>query len=83
MWPPGPGVSGVAAARPGCWRGCLPARPGTRYAVTQHLVADLTVNTDFAQVEVDEPQVNLTRFNLSFLEKRDLLLEGAGTFASG
>lgn len=39
------------------------------------------VNTDFAQVEVDEQQVNLTRFNLFFPEKRDFFLEGLGTFA--
>ncbi len=52
-----------------------------KYGVTQNLTADLTVNTDFAQVEVDEQQVNLTRFNLFFPEKRDFFLEGAGTFA--
>ncbi|MBL8138860.1 MAG: carbohydrate binding family 9 domain-containing protein [Acidobacteria bacterium] len=52
-----------------------------KYGVTQNLAADLTVNTDFAQVEVDEQQVNLTRFNLFFPEKRDFFLEGAGTFA--
>jgi hypothetical protein len=52
-----------------------------KYAITQNLVADLTVNTDFAQVEVDEQQVNLTRFNLFFPEKRDFFLENAGTFA--
>ena len=42
-----------------------------KYAVTQNLVADLTVNTDFAQVEADEQQVNLTRFSLFFPEKRE------------
>ena len=52
-----------------------------KYGLTQNLTADLTVNTDFAQVEVDEQQVNLTRFNLFFPEKRDFFLEGAGTFA--
>jgi Domain of unknown function (DUF5916) len=52
-----------------------------KYGVTQSLTADLTVNTDFAQVEVDEQQVNLTRFNLFFPEKRDFFLEGAGIFA--
>jgi Domain of unknown function (DUF5916) len=46
-----------------------------KYGVTQNLTADLTVNTDFAQVEVDEQQVNLTRFNLFFPEKRDFFLE--------
>jgi hypothetical protein len=52
-----------------------------KVGVTQSLTADLTVNTDFAQVEVDEQQVNLTRFNLFFPEKRDFFLEGAGIFA--
>jgi Domain of unknown function (DUF5916)/Carbohydrate family 9 binding domain-like len=52
-----------------------------KYGLTQNFTADLTVNTDFAQVEVDEQQVNLTRFNLFFPEKRDFFLEGAGTFA--
>ena len=52
-----------------------------KYGITQNLTADLTVNTDFAQVEVDEQQVNLTRFNLFFPEKRDFFLEGLGMFA--
>src|SRR5262245_49771590 len=52
-----------------------------RYAVTENLTTDLTLNTDFAQVEVDEQQVNLTRFNLFFPEKRDFLLENLGVFA--
>jgi hypothetical protein len=52
-----------------------------KYGLTQNLTADVTVNTDFAQVEVDEQQVNLTRFNLFFPEKRDFFLEGLGTFA--
>lgn len=51
-----------------------------KYAITQNLTADFTVNTDFAQVEVDEQQVNLTRFSLSFPEKRDFFLESRGTF---
>ena len=52
-----------------------------KYGLTQNLTADLTIKTDFAQVEVDEQQVNLTRFNLFFPEKRDFFLEGLGTFA--
>jgi hypothetical protein len=52
-----------------------------KYGITQNITADLTVNTDFAQVEVDEQQVNLTRFSLFFPEKRDFFLEGLGTFA--
>ena len=52
-----------------------------KYGITQNITADVTINTDFAQVEVDEQQVNLTRFNLFFSEKRDFFLEGLGTFA--
>ena len=51
-----------------------------KYGITQNLTADFTVNTDFAQVEVDEQQVNLTRFNLFFPEKREFFLEGRGIF---
>jgi hypothetical protein len=47
------------------------------------LVLDLTANTDFAQVEVDDQQVNLTRFSLFFPEKRDFFLENAGIFEFG
>ncbi len=51
-----------------------------KYGVTANVTADLTVNTDFAQVEVDEQQVNLTRFSLFLPEKRDFFLEGRGNF---
>ena len=54
-----------------------------KYGVTQSLVADLTVNTDFAQVEADEQQINLTRFSLFFPEKREFFLENQGLFAFG
>ena len=54
-----------------------------KYAVTPNVTADLTVNTDFAQVEIDEQQVNLTRFSLFFPEKRDFFLEGRGIFDFG
>ena len=54
-----------------------------KIGVTRGLVADLTVNTDFAQVEEDDAQVNLTRFSLFFPEKRDFFLEGQGIFAFG
>jgi len=54
-----------------------------KYGVTQGLTADLTWNTDFAQVEADQQQVNLTRFNLFFPEKREFFLENAGTFSFG
>src|SRR5205807_2964407 len=54
-----------------------------RYAVTSDTTLDLTYNTDFAQVEADNVQINLTRFNLFFPEKRDFFLERKGFFAFG
>jgi len=51
-----------------------------KYGVTANLTADFTYNTDFAQVEIDEQQVNLTRFSVFFPEKRDFFLEGRGIF---
>ena len=54
-----------------------------KYGLTQNLTADVTYNTDFAQVEVDEQQVNLTRFSLFFPEKREFFLESRGTFDFG
>jgi hypothetical protein len=51
-----------------------------KYGVTANLTADVTINTDFAQVEVDEQQVNLTRFSIVYPEKRDFFLEGRGIF---
>ena len=54
-----------------------------KLGINQSLTLDLTVNTDFAQAEVDDQQVNLTRFSLFFPEKRAFFLENAGTFAVG
>jgi hypothetical protein len=54
-----------------------------KYGLTPGLVADLTYNTDFAQVEEDQEQVNLTRFSLFFPEKRDFFLEGQSIFTFG
>ncbi len=54
-----------------------------KYGITENLTADFTVNTDFAQVEADEQQVNLTRFSLFFPEKREFFLENQGTFSFG
>ncbi|MBE3100286.1 MAG: carbohydrate binding family 9 domain-containing protein, partial [Planctomycetes bacterium] len=48
--------------------------------LTSNLNASLTVNTDFAETEVDERQINLTRFPLFFPEKRAFFLEGGGVF---
>ena len=68
-------------AAPFRWR-----RPGgfdVKYGVTSGLTWDFTVNTDFSQVEADEQQVNLSRFNLFFPEKRDFFLENSGIFQFG
>ena len=54
-----------------------------KWGVTRSLALDLTYNTDFAEVEVDEQQTNLTRFSLYFPEKRDFFLENAGIFDFG
>ncbi len=54
-----------------------------KYSITPSLTLDLTYNTDFAQVEVDDQQVNLDRFNLFFPEKRPFFLENAGFFSVG
>jgi hypothetical protein len=51
-----------------------------KYPVTPTLTLDVTANTDFAQVESDRAQINLTRFPLYFPEKRDFFLEGSGIF---
>ena len=54
-----------------------------KWGVKPNLTLDVTVNTDFAQVEADEEQVNLTRFDLFFPEKRPFFLENASTFQLG
>jgi len=54
-----------------------------RYGLTAGLNMDVTINTDFAQVEVDEQQVNLTRFGLFYPEKRDFFLENSNFFTMG
>jgi hypothetical protein len=54
-----------------------------KYSITPSLTLDATINTDFAQVEVDDQQVNLDRFTLFFPEKRPFFLENAGFFSVG
>ncbi len=71
-FPPGAGTN-----RDGDWGA------DAKLGVTSSLNLDLTYNTDFAQVEVDEQQINLTRFNLLFPEKRPFFLENRGLFAVG
>lgn len=53
------------------------------YRLTPSLKTAITVNTDFAQTEVDEKQINLTRFSLYFPEKRDFFLDGSNYFTFG
>jgi hypothetical protein len=71
---PGPGGSDVLGKDVGL---------DVKYGLTRGLTADFTYNTDFAQVEADEQQVNLTRFSLFFPEKRDFFLENQGIFNFG
>ena len=54
-----------------------------KYGLTSNLTLDLTWNTDFAQVETDNVQINLSRFDLFFPEKREFFLERAGLFEFG
>ncbi len=54
-----------------------------KYGLTPGLTLDATFNTDFAQVEVDDVQINLTRFDLFFPEKRPFFLENSGFFEFG
>lgn len=53
------------------------------YKITPDLTSSITLNTDFAETEVDERRINLTRFSLFFPEKRTFFLEGAGIFSFG
>ena len=54
-----------------------------KYGIGTSLALDLTLHTDFSQVEVDEQQINLTRFSLFFPEKREFFLENQGAFRIG
>lgn len=53
------------------------------YQITPGLKSSLSVNTDFAETEVDDRQINLTRFGLHYPEKRDFFLDGASNFKFG
>ena len=76
-------------------RGPRSRRPGARseddfdggidvkWGLTRTMTLDLTYNTDFAEAEVDDQQINLTRFSLFFPEKREFFLENAGIFEFG
>ncbi len=54
-----------------------------KYGLTSSITLDGTYNTDFSHVEVDQQQVNVERFRLSFPEKRDFFLENQGIFEIG
>ncbi|MCP4727971.1 MAG: carbohydrate binding family 9 domain-containing protein, partial [bacterium] len=54
-----------------------------KYPISSNLVLDLTANTDFAQVEADRNQINLTRFSIKYPEKREFFLEGSDIFKFG
>lgn len=53
------------------------------YQITPGLKSSLTINTDFAETEVDDRQINLTRFSLHYPEKRAFFLDGASHFKFG
>ncbi len=72
--------SSLAAERAG---GSADAGFDVKYGVTPGLTLDLTYNTDFSQVEVDQERVNLTRFPLFFPEQRDFFVENSGKFNFG
>jgi len=62
------------------WKGTAEAGADLFYRITSNLISSTTINTDFAETEVDTRQVNLTRFPLFFPEKRGFFLEDAGIF---
>ncbi len=76
-------TTGAAATASGAGGASGDAGIDIKYGVTQGLTGDFTANPDFAQVEADEQQINLTRFNLFFPEKREFFLENQGTFGFG
>ncbi len=63
------------------WKG--DAGLDVKYGITPRLTLDLTLRTDFSQVEVDQERVNLTRFSLFFPERRDFFTENSGVFSFG
>ncbi len=63
------------------WEGDAKTGLDLNYSLTPSLRVGVTVNTDFAEVEVDQRRVNLTRFPLRFPEQREFFLEGSGVFS--
>lgn len=75
------GANKPEAAEP--FKGQASAGLDMKVRLTSNVTADLTVNTDFAQVESDQEQFNLTPYSLFFPEKREFFLEGADVFRVG
>lgn len=76
-------ITGAVNTPAGGTDGDIDAGLDVKTSVTSNFTADLTFNTDFAQVEADNVQINLTRFSLFFPEKREFFLERAGLFQFG
>ncbi|NQU85436.1 MAG: carbohydrate binding family 9 domain-containing protein [Mariniphaga sp.] len=76
-------VTGIDSKKGEKNKGKLTAGADIFYQLTSSLKASLTINTDFAETEVDDRQINLTRFGLHFPEKRDFFLDGANYFQFG
>lgn len=76
----GPSAGGAGEGS-GSWTG--DAGLDVKYGITPRLTLDLTLRTDFSQVEVDQERVNLTRFSLFFPERRDFFTENSGVFSFG
>ncbi len=66
--------------QPDVWKAEYDGGGDIFYRITSNLISSTTINTDFAETEVDTRQINLTRFPLFFPEKRSFFLEDAGTF---
>lgn len=79
------GSATAARAAAGTLDRALDANAGFdfKYGLTRSLILDTTFRTDFAQVEEDLQQLNLTRFSLFFPEKREFFIEGQGIFDFG
>jgi len=76
-------ISGATKPQGGDTETEIDAGLDVKAALTSNLTLDLTYNTDFAQVEADNVQINLTRFDLFFPEKREFFLERAALFQFG
>ena len=77
------GVETACAAKDCASKGRSDVGLDLKYGLTSNLTLDFTYNTDFAQVEADQQQINFTRFSLFFPEKRQFFLEGKGIFDFG